>query len=131
IARWTGTIPAGRVSDHVWAHWDVLPTLAEIAGAGVPPGLDGASMARALGGAPQATHQFFYWEVHERGVQQAVRMGAWKAGRLKKDAALELYDLAADSGERRDVAVAHPDVVEKIEQYLKTARTESRQWPVK
>ncbi len=26
IARWTGTIPAGRVSQHVWAHWDVLPT---------------------------------------------------------------------------------------------------------
>ena len=36
IARWTGIIPAGRVSDHVWAHWDVLPTLAEIAGARTP-----------------------------------------------------------------------------------------------
>ncbi len=32
IARWTGTVPAGRVSDHPWAHWDVLPTLADIAG---------------------------------------------------------------------------------------------------
>ena len=33
IARWTGTIPAGRESAHVWAHWDMLPTLAELAGA--------------------------------------------------------------------------------------------------
>ena len=34
IARWPGTIPAGRVSDQAWAHWDMLPTLAELAGAG-------------------------------------------------------------------------------------------------
>ena len=32
IARWPGTIPAGEISDHVWAHWDMLPTLADIAG---------------------------------------------------------------------------------------------------
>ncbi len=31
IARWTGTIPAGRVSNHV-AHWDMLPTLTQLAG---------------------------------------------------------------------------------------------------
>src|SRR5688572_15891047 len=29
IARWTGMVPAGRVSDHVWAHWDMLPTFAD------------------------------------------------------------------------------------------------------
>ena len=48
IARWRGTIPAGRVSDHVWAHWDMLPTLAELAGAKTPAALDGLSMTRAL-----------------------------------------------------------------------------------
>jgi arylsulfatase A-like enzyme len=74
IARWTGTIPAGRVSQHVWAHWDMLPTLAEIAGARTPAGLDGMSMTRALRGEAQPTHGFFYWEFHELGFQQAVRM---------------------------------------------------------
>lgn len=131
IARWTGTIPAGRVSDHVWAHWDVLPTLADIAGARAPAGLDGMSMARALRGDPQPTHDFLYWEFHERGFQQAVRMGQWKAVRLKTGAALELYDLDSDPGEQRDVAAAHPEVVAKIEAYLKTARTDSERWPVK
>ena len=86
IARWAGTIPAGRVSDHAWAHWDMLPTLAELAGAKTPAGLDGMSMARALRGQQQPTHEFMYWEFHERGFQQAVRMGHWKAVRLKKDA---------------------------------------------
>lgn len=130
IARWMGTIPAGRVSDHVWAHWDVLPTVADIAGARVPAGLDGMSMTRALRGERQPTHPFLYWEFHERGFQQAVRMGRWKAVRLKMDAPMELYDLENDSRETRDIAATHRDVVAKIETYLKTARTESARWPV-
>jgi arylsulfatase A len=131
IARWTGTIPAGRVSAHPWAHWDLLPTLAEIAGARAPAGLDGLSMVRALRGQTQPTHPFFYWEFHERGFQQAVRMGQWKAVRLKPDAPLELYDLDADPREARNLAASHPDVVAKIETYLKTARTPSERWPGK
>jgi arylsulfatase A len=82
IARWIGTIPSDRVSDHVWAHWDVFPTLAEVAGAKTPPGLDGVSMARTLRGEKQPGQAFLYWEFHERGFQQAVRMGRWKAIRL-------------------------------------------------
>ena len=131
IASWPGTIPAGRVSDHEWAHWDMLPTLAELAGAKATAGIDGLSMARALRGQQQPTHEFFYWEFHERGFQQAVRMGSWKAVRLKKDAPLELYDLPDDPHEQVNVAADHPGIVAKIEQYLKTARTESARWPVK
>jgi arylsulfatase A len=131
IARWPGTIPAGRVSDHVWAHWDMLPTVADIAGAPIPAALDGIPMTRALRGEPQSTHQFFYWEFHERGFQQAVRMGNWKAVRLKPGAPLEIYDLAADPHEERNVAAAQPEIVAKIEAYLKTARTESERWPAK
>lgn len=131
IARWTGTIPAGRVNDHVWAHWDMLPTLADIAGATAPQGLDGLSMAAALRGGTAPSHEFLYWEFHERGFQQAVRMGRWKAVRLKNHAPLELYDLEADRGEERDVAGAHPGVVAKIEAHLGTARTESARWPVR
>ena len=131
IARWTGTIPAGRVSDHAWAHWDMLPTLAELAGVKAPASIDGLSMTRALRGEPQAGHEFMYWEFHERGFQQAVRMGNWKAVRLANGAALELYDLPNDPGEQHNVAAAHADVVDRIEKYLASARTESQRWPVK
>jgi arylsulfatase A-like enzyme len=72
-----------------------------------------------------------YWEFHERGFQQAVRMGRWKAVRLKRGSALELYDLEADPGEQKELAAGHPDVVAKIDAYLETARTESSRWPVK
>jgi arylsulfatase A-like enzyme len=131
IVRWTGSIPAGQVSQHVWAHWDLLPTLAEIAGAWTPTSLDGMSMARALRGEPQPTHTFLYWEFHERGFQRAVRMERWKAVRLKASAPLEVYDLEADPGEQRNVATANQGVVAKIEEYLKTARTASDRWPEK
>ena len=129
IARWTGTVPAGRVSDHVWTHWDVVPTVADLAGTKPLTGLDGMSMARALRGEPQQTHPFLYWEFHERGFQQAVRMDRWKGVRLKAGAPLELYDLEADPAEATNVAASHADVVDKIETYLKTARTESDRWP--
>ena len=131
IASWPGTIPAGRVSDHAAAHWDMLPTLAELGGAAAPPNLDGVSITRALKGAPQPAHEFLYWEFHERGFQQAVRMGDWKGVRLAKDRPLELYNLKTDRAETTDLAAKEPAIVERIEKYLATARTESPNWPIK
>ena len=131
IAQWPGTIPAGQVSAAPWAHWDMFPTLADLAGASTPPGLDGRSMARVLRGDRGGWHEPMYWEFHERGFQQAARMGDWKAIRLKKDAPLELYNLATDPAEATDVARTHPEVVAKMEAYLRSARTESQRWPIK
>ena len=65
------------------------------------------------------------------GFKQAVRVGNWKALRSGLDKPLELYDLATDLGEERDVAAQQPDVVRKIEDYLETARTDSECWPVR
>ena len=58
-------------------------------------------------------------------------MGAWKAIRLAKDAPLELYNLETDPVEQHDAARTQPAVVAKVETYLRTARTESPNWPVK
>jgi arylsulfatase A-like enzyme len=88
-------------------------------------------MLPAILGKKQRNHDFLYWEFHERGFAQAVRMGDWKAVRKAVDSPLELYDLKSDQGEESNVASKHPDVVKKIEDYLKTARTESELWPVK
>ncbi|HEY8458867.1 MAG TPA: arylsulfatase [Blastocatellia bacterium] len=131
IARWPKRIKAGSRSDQVWAHWDFLPTVAEIAGVKPPAGIDGISMLNSLLGRRQRNHEFLYWEFHERGFAQAVRMGDWKAVRKSPDSPLELYNLKSDLGERNDVAVKHPGVVKKIEEYLKTARVESELWPIK
>jgi arylsulfatase A-like enzyme len=133
IVRWTGTIQSNQVSDFPWAFWDFLPTAAAIAGItnGLPANIDGQSVLPTLLGKTQKPHEFLYWEFHEKGSKQAVRMGDWKAVRLAINKPLELYDLKTDSGEKNNVAAAHPDVVAKIENYLKTARTESPKWPLK
>ena len=131
IVRWPNTIKPGRVRDDVWAFWDFLPTAAELAGAQAPTGLDGISVAPALLGGRQEAHPFLYWEFHERGFTRAVRMGDWKAVSLGSDKPIELYDLKTDVGEMQDVAGKHPEIVKRIDDYLRTARTESEHWPIK
>ena len=131
IARWPGKIPADVTSSQVWAFCDFLPTAAELAGLRPPQDIDGVSMLPALLGMKQTNqHEFLYWEFHEKGSKQAVRHGDWKAVRLAPGAPLELYDLAADPAEARNLAAAHPDIVAKVESYLKTARTPSERWPL-
>ena len=132
LVRWPGKIAPGRTSDLPWAFWDVLPTLAELAGAKAPAGLDGISVVPTLlDRGDQPRHEFMYWEFHEGPSQQAVRMGDWKAIRKRPGVALELYDLRRDPAERTDVAAEHPEIVQRIERYLKTARSESKTWPIR
>jgi arylsulfatase A-like enzyme len=76
IVRWPGEIKPGTVNDQPWAFWDFLPTAAEIASVKVPEKMDGISLLPTLLGRPQTNrHDFLYWEFHERGFQQAARMG--------------------------------------------------------
>ncbi len=130
IARWPGKIPAGAVSDQVWAFWDFMPTAAELAGASAPEGIDGLSMVPALTGKPQRNHDYLYWEfLHGGAFKQAVRMGDWKAVRNDLDEPTELYYLPRDIGEENDRAGEFPDIVAKAEALFVTARTESEHWP--
>ena len=131
IVRWPGVVKPGVTSDHVWAFWDVFPTLCDVAGIETPKGLDGVSFLPTLTGkGQQKGHEFLYWEFHEGGTKQAVRYGQWKAIRPSPGAPLQLYDVTADVGEKTNVAKEHPGVVAKVEDYLKTARTESKEWPI-
>jgi arylsulfatase A-like enzyme len=138
LVRWPGTIEAGGESDHVWAFWDVLPTLAELVGATPPDSIDGISMLPAVLGSAATgreptTHEFLYWEygnvLGKAPIRQAVRWGRWKAVRADLGEPLELYDLAADIEETTDVAAEHPDVVQAILTYLESARVETREYP--
>jgi arylsulfatase A-like enzyme len=131
IVRWPGRIAAGRVSDCVIAFWDFLPTAAELAGVKAPSGLDGISFVPELTGKPQAAHEYLYWEFHERGFTQAIRMGDWKGVRLDVGQPIELYNLKTDLAEKENVAAKHPDVVSKIDALMKPARTDSAEFPIR
>lgn len=131
VLRWPGRAPAGTVCDEPWAHYDMMATLADIVGKPVPRGTDGVSVLPLWQGRKAAPHPPFYWEFHEGGFHQAVRMGDWKGVRHGLTKPLELYDLRNDRAETRNVAARHPEVVARMEAFLKTARTESKEFPIK
>jgi arylsulfatase A-like enzyme len=131
IVRWPGKIKAGVVSEQVWSFWDFLPTAADIAGIKPPEKIDGISILPTLLGKKQSAHEFLYWEFHEEGFKQAVRLADWKSVRLQPDKPLELYNLKNDPSEKKNVAEKNPALVKKIEKLLLEARTESEEWPVK
>jgi arylsulfatase len=142
LARWPGAIPKGVVSPALAANLDILPTLAEAAGARLPRApIDGQSLLPVLLGKSRearASFLYFYGDTLE-----AVRRGKWKLhlphasrtyeGQAKgRDGApgptaqrqvpLSLYDLDDDPGERRDVADRHPDVVAELRALAEAGR---------
>jgi len=130
VAWWPGRIKAGSQTDHISAFWDLMPTFAELSGAEIPADLDGISFVPTLTGeGEQPRHEYLYWEFHERGGRVAVRMGKWKGVKydyLKNpDGPLELYNVEEDIGETDNVADAHPDIVDQIEQIIQEAHTPS------
>ena len=124
VAHWPGKIAAGRVSDHLCSFSDLLPTLAELAGVECPKDIDGLSiLPELLGekatGRKQPQHEFLYWEF---GKEIAVRLGSWKALR-RGDNPWELYDLANDLSESKDVAATNAAVLAKMTAFAKAAHT--------
>lgn len=135
---WPSKIQPGSVIDQPFAFWDVLPTLAEVAGAPPAESVDGISFLPSLLGqdSEQTHHEYLYWEFGEKnGPMQSVRFGKWKAIRFwNMDTsdfdAPQLYDLDQDPGEAMDLAANRPEVVSRALKYITGARTEHPEFPL-
>jgi arylsulfatase A-like enzyme len=131
IARWPGRIAPAATSGHVGYFGDMMTTFAEIAGAKAPAALDSVSLVPTLTGrGAQARHDYLYWEFYESGFTQAVLLdGRWKGIRLKDPLSpIALYDQTADPAETKDVATAHPPLVERIAALMRTAHVDNEYW---
>lgn len=138
IVRWKGRIEPGSVTDHPSYQPDFLPTALDLAGLSdlIPGDIDGISYAPTVLGHPdrQQKHDYMYWERPAGTGSQAVRIGDWKGIRFGREdggvTPIELYNLAEDLGEQNDVADQHPQIVARIEQIMREARTTSAVFPL-
>ena len=133
IVRWPGRIKPGTTSNLPGYFPDVMPTLAELAGASAHVSkTDGVSIVPTLLGKPgQKKHDFLYWEAAtaNQGIgEQAVRWGDWKAIRPRANSEWELYNLKTDAKESTNVAGRHADVLEKIRAIAAAEHTPERKY---
>lgn len=146
IMRWPGVIPAGEICNKLSSSIDILPTLAAITGSPLPERqIDGVNILSLLLGDKDATprHNFLYY--YRENSLEAVQIEYWKLilphegyqvyrfqkpgkdgwpGPTGKEtvAALQLYDLRRDPGERYDVSEYYPEKVKELEILVEEAR---------
>ncbi len=116
IVHWPAGIPVVGERRHQPAHVvDIMATCLDVGGATLPATfankpvepMEGRSLVPALANEP-IDREALYWE-HEG--HAAVRMEDWKLVRTGIQGAWELYNLAEDRTEQRDLAGEHPDRV--------------------
>jgi arylsulfatase A-like enzyme len=115
---------------------DLYPTLLELCRLSPLPEqhLDGRSLAKVIQGAADALsgERFLAWYYpHDHGsghrAGAALRRGDWKVIHYFADDRTELYDLAADPGETKDMAALRPDEVRSLKTQLSGWIEETRQ----
>ena len=119
IVRWPGVIEPERTIEAPVIGTDLFPTFLEAAGAQVPEVCDGVSLVPLLRGEDlERDHLFWHYPNYAwHGTNRlggAVRAGRWKLIERYADSSRELYDLALDLGEQKNVAAEHPERVQAL-----------------
>jgi arylsulfatase len=120
IAHWPSGIAAKGVLRHTPGHFvDFVPTLLDLAGVTAPaqwggerrPELPGKSLVPAFAQDLTVPRDSIFFK-HEGN--RALRVVDWKLVASGPDSAWELYDLARDRGETRDLAAERPEKVREL-----------------
>ena len=117
FVSWPGKLPAGKTYDQPVTSLDILPTACAVAGAKADAHVDGVNLIPHLTGAnTKAPHEALYWRF---GPQKAIRKGKWKLVdwrnfETKQNSGWQLYDLAKDIGEKKNLATAQPQIVAEL-----------------
>jgi N-acetylgalactosamine-6-sulfatase len=127
IVRWPGQVPAGRVEkDSIVSGVDFFPTIAKLAGASAPEGLDGEDVGDILRGASRPRRAPLFWEwrfnvagyAYNRSPILSMRDGEWKLLMNPDRSRVELYRIPADPMELNNLATQQPAVAGRMEKRL-------------
>ncbi|MEQ1859553.1 MAG: sulfatase [Chthoniobacteraceae bacterium] len=148
VMRWPGRIAAGTATDEALGTIDLLPTIAKLAGADLPPrkidGKDGWPLISGAPGAKSPQEAYFFYYANNQ--LQALASGRWKlqlphayrtlggksggTGGIPakytdaKITEAELYDLQSDTGEKTNVAAKNPAELSRLLVIAQTMRAE-------
>ena len=149
IARWPGKIKAGSTTDQTMCLTDIMATCAAIAGQKIPDDAaeDSFDMLPVLLG-EQGEQPIRDYTLHQTiSLDLAIRQGDWKyldhqgsggnrydRGPLQQfalpnaapDAPGQLYNLADDPGETKNLYEKHPEVVKRLKALLEKTKSTGR-----
>lgn len=146
MIRWPGVIKPGSTIPTPVSTLDLFPTLVEMAGIPLPDkaGRDGLSLVSLLReGTPPRRDAFFWHNPAPRPAStgdwfsSAIRSGDLKLIDFPGEKRVELYDLAGDPGEAKDLAADRPEDRDRLLAELNAwrarvgARTEPKEKPAK
>jgi arylsulfatase A-like enzyme len=122
IVRWPGVTRAGSVSEAPAIGLDLYATLAEAAASAVRS-TDGVNLTPVLAGAGSLPRDTLFWHYPHYHPGGATPYGAIREHDLKliefyEDGRTELYDLAADPGEKKDLSEAKPGDARRLRSRL-------------
>jgi arylsulfatase A-like enzyme len=115
LVRWPRGLPGGRRIEAPVSVSDLAAAIAALDGDELTGADRDRALPRWLTDPAAAAGRPVFLELHApKPDLRAVRDGSWKLIAAAAGTRAELYDLAADPGERRDLAAAHPDVVARL-----------------
>jgi arylsulfatase A-like enzyme len=129
IARWPGTIEAGRISEELIISTDIFPTLAELAGVPVDYEIEGRSLVPHLLRSEALDRETLYWHYphYHLGMPGGViREGDYKLIEYFETGDLELYNLRTDLQEMHNLAADIPEKANELLKKLQSWREENR-----
>lgn len=120
VVRWPGVVEPGVVRSGLMHITDFYPTLIKLAGGELeqPLPIDGIDMAPMLFDGKPSTRTEIVLEVTGTVRVPAIRQGDYKL------VGHELYNLAADPTETRNIAAEHPAIVARLKDRIRKLSTE-------
>jgi arylsulfatase A-like enzyme len=137
IIRWPGVTKPGDLVTGVASIVDLMPTVVAAAGGRVPANLDGRDLTPLLKGGKLPARDLVWYYPHVWGNQgpgiephAAMRRGDLKVVHFFEEGRTELYDLAKDPGETRDLAPSRKAEAERLrDDLLKAIKAGGRELP--
>ena len=127
IVRWPGTSPMGKTTDARICSIDYMPTFSSIAGINTPEKVDGIDFSATFRGDPAPYRTALYWHYphyHKGKPGGSILKGDFKLIERFEDGNLELYNLASDPYEKRNLINEQSDVADELLKDLEAWREE-------